>query len=100
MVDLTEVDDGEDLNDSIPEIPPEPVSLFLALVEVDETAGSTTGGHDMPPHTGDPEIPPEPLSIAVELTEYDDVSESWNESPPEVPPDPVSFSVDLAGAPM
>ena len=92
------MEDGGDSNESIPEIPPEPVSLSLELVEVDETVGSITGGRDMLLHAG-PEIPPEPLSIVVDLTESDDVSEAWNETLPEVPPDPVSFSGDVVEEP-
>ena len=98
-VDLAEVEDGVDLNESIPEIPPEPVSLSLELVEVDETPRSTTGRRDTLSHT-DLEILPEPLSIVIDLTESDDVLETWNGALAEVPPDPVSFSINLVDAPM
>ena len=94
VIDLTAMEDGMDVNESIPEIPPEPVSLALELIEVDETAGSTSGGRDMiPPHT-DLEIPPEPLSIVIQLTES-----VWNETLPEVP-GPVACSIDLVDSPM
>lgn len=95
--DLTEVEQVVHPNEGIPEIAPEPVSLSIELVEVDEIVGST-GGHDIPSHAP-PEIPPEPLSIVVDLTDSGDVLESWNDVP-EVPPNPVSFSIDLVEAPI
>lgn len=69
-----------------------PRSLTIALVEVDENAGSNI-----------PEVPPEPLSFSIDLAEMNEATASIMENPdsssqsaiPDVAPYPLSFPFDL-----
>ena len=66
------------------DIPPEPTSFSIDLVDVDDEANSLL-------QYGIPEQPPVPLSCTIDLTEVED----GNESIPEIPPEPVSLSLEL-----
>lgn len=71
------------------DMPPEPTSVSIDLVDIDDMANSAGYlRHSIP------EQPPEPFSLVLGLTEVEDGMD-LNESILEIPPEPVSSSLEL-----